>query len=188
MFTLSKAEATQKNNATPMNERERRAVHELTHHLIAEHYGLICEGIELGYMEGQSSIASGLAHIGDNLRQKEEAGEVITPEEQRAYAHAVLSNGYGDEAVFGTPPELRGDEADVRKARHLLEDSFGYSPEDAATFMANSIEQTRRILSDPTVKEALRNAGMRAAEEYWGTGVLMSRKTVNELLNPRKGK
>jgi hypothetical protein len=187
MVTLSKAQATQKNNATPMNERASRAVHELTHHLIAEHYGLICEGIELGYMEGQSSIASGLAHIGDNLRQKEEAGEVITPEEQRAYVHAILSNGYGDEAVFGTPPELRGDEHDVLRATRYMETQWHYEPDDIDNFMASSIEQIRKILADPTVKEALRNAGMRAAKEYWGTGKLMSRETVNEILNLGKG-
>jgi hypothetical protein len=187
MLTLSKSEAAQKNAATPIDDRVKRAVHELTHHLIAEHYGLVCEGIELGYMEGEPSDACGLAHIGDNLRKKDEAGEAITPEESRAYVHAVLSNGYGDEAVFGTPPELRGDERDVWMARHLLEDSFGYSLDDAAAFIANSIKETRKILSDPIVKAALRSAGTRAAKDYWGTGVLMSRETINEMLKLKKG-
>jgi len=32
---LSKEEAAEKNNAVPMDEKIRRSVHELTHHLIA---------------------------------------------------------------------------------------------------------------------------------------------------------
>jgi hypothetical protein len=91
--TLSKDQAAKKNSAVPMDEKIRRSVHELTHHLIAEHYGLPCEGIELGYMEGHPSAASGLAHTGDYLDRKNTAGEPITLEESRAYVHAVLSNG-----------------------------------------------------------------------------------------------
>jgi hypothetical protein len=183
MPILSKSEAAQKNDATSMAERHRRTVHELTHHLIAEHYGLICVGVELGYMEGQPSGASGLAHFGDDLQKKHEAGENITPEQQRAYVHAALSNGYGDEAVFGTPPELRGDEDDERCARRYMEMQWKFEPDEVEAFMAHSIEETRKILAVPEVKEALRNAGMQAAKEYWGTGKLMSREKVNAMLN-----
>jgi|SRR6266496_960977 len=155
MFTLSKSEAAQKNNAVSMDERVRRTVHELTHHLIAEHYGLICEGIELGYMEGQSPLVCGVAHIGDNLRRRQEAGEAITPEEQRSYVHAILSNGYGDEAVFGTPPELRGDEHDVLCATRYMETQWGYEPDDIDAFIAGySGEGERRFR-----REAERRSG-----------------------------
>jgi hypothetical protein len=184
---LSKSEATQKNDAVSMDERGRLAVHELTHHLIAEHYGLVCEGIEVGYMEGQSSSACGLAHIGDNLRRKDESGEVITPEESRAYVHAVLNNGYGDEAVFGTVPELRGDEADVRRASRYMETQWGFDPDEVDAFISKSTDETRKILADPKVREALLRAGTRAAKEYWGSGELMNRKTINETLNLREG-
>jgi hypothetical protein len=187
MFALSKTQADQKNADTPMDEKVRRTVHELTHHLIAEHYGLICEGIELGYMEGQPSAACGLAHIGANLQRKQASGETITSEEQRSYVHAVLSNGYGDEAVFGTKPELRGDEGDVRRAIQYMETQWKYEPDEIDNFMALSINQTRKILSEPAVRDALRNAAMRAAKEYWGTGRLMSRETINEMLNLKKG-
>jgi len=184
--TLSKDQAAKKNAAVPMDEKIRRSVHELTHHLIAEHYGLPCEGIELGYMEGHPSAASGLSHTGDYLARKNAAGEPITLEENRAYVHAVLSNGYGDEAVFGTPEEQRGDEIDVRQARWHLEGPLGYTSEEADAFIAHSIEQTRRILSDPMIRENLLNAGKRVARENWGTG-LMSRDAVNDVLNLKKG-
>jgi hypothetical protein len=183
---LSKEEAAEKNNAVPMDEKIRRSVHELTHHLIAEHYGLPCEGIELGHMEGHPRIASGLAHTGDYLAQKNAAGEPITLDENRAYVHAVLSNGYGDEAIFGTDAGLRGDEIDVRRARWHLEGTLGYTKEEADAFIADSIEQTRKILADPKIKENLLNAGKKVARENWGTG-LMSRDAVNDVLNIKKG-
>ena len=186
-YTLSAIEAAQKNDITPRSERERFAVHELTHHLIAEHHGLICDGIELGYKEGRPSSAAGLAHYGDDLKRKHDKGEPITPEQDRAYVHAALSNGYGDEAVFGTEPERRGDGDDIRKAIWHMKTRWDFDRDRVNTFMANSIKETRKALSDPKIIETLRTAATRAAREYWGTGRLMNRDAVNEVLNPKGG-
>jgi hypothetical protein len=185
--TLSREEAIRKNQETPMSTRIQFAVHELTHHLIAEHYGLVCGGIELGFQEGRSPYLPAMCHTGDELERKFKAGEPITPEYNRAYAHAVLSNGYGDEAVFGTPPELRGAELDEYQARKQLERFMHYEPHEAQAFMDASIKETRRILSDPKIRQSLRSAGELAAREYWGTGKLMSRDAVNEALNKKGG-
>lgn len=186
-YTLSKIEAAKKNGITPMSERERFAVHELTHHLIAEHHGLICDGIELGFKEGQSSAAPGLAHLADDLQRKLNAGESVTPEQDRAYVHALLSNGYGDEAVFGTEPELRGDEYDVHQATRHMEERWLYDPDQVNAFIADSIKETRKFLSDPKIRETLRTAATRAARDYWGTGKLMNRDAVNNALNLKGG-
>jgi len=187
-YTLSAIEAAQKNDAEPMSERIRFAVHELTHHLIAEHYGLISDGIELGYKAGWPRSAAGLAHYADELKRKYVRKEPITPQEDEAYVHAALSNGYGDEAVFGTEPERRGDDDDIQTATRHMEIKWDYEPDDIDTFVAQSIKQTRRILSDTKMRQALLNAGKYAAQEYWGTGKLMQRDVINEVLNLKGGR
>jgi hypothetical protein len=186
-YPLSAIEAAQKNDAEPMSERIRFAVHELTHHLIAERCGLICDGIELGYKAGWPRSAAGLAHYGDDLRRKRGRREPITPQQDEAYVHAALSNGYGDEAVFGTEPERRGDDDDLRKAIWHMETEWEFDPDEVKAFMETSIKETRKFLSDPKIRQTLRTAATRAAREYWGTGQLMQRDAVNEVLNIKRG-
>ena len=50
-------------------------------------------------------------------------------------------------------------------------------------------ENSHTIMLDGTkMRQALLNAGKYAAQEYWGTGKLMQRDVINEVLNLKGGR
>jgi hypothetical protein len=68
-----------------------------------------------------------------------------------------------------------------------METEWEFDPDEVKAFMETSIKETRKFLSDPKIRQTLRTAATRAAREYWGTGQLMQRDAVNEVLNIKRG-